>query len=50
MDGTIHKMVADVAVLARSSVLLVRYGDTSKYDRQVGWFPARRLLGARRGP
>lgn len=34
----IHKLVADVCVIAESHVLLVRYKDTSKYDQQEGWF------------
>ena len=33
-----HKLVADVAVLAGDSVLLVRYRDVSRYDGQSGWF------------
>ncbi|MEX2646164.1 MAG: NUDIX domain-containing protein [Gaiellaceae bacterium] len=32
------KLVADVALLAGDEVLLVRYRDTSDYDRQAGWF------------
>ena len=32
------KLVADVAVLERNKVLLLRYEDTSKYDHQSGWF------------
>ena len=32
------KVVADVAVRARDSVLLVRYEDVSKYDGERGWF------------
>ncbi len=38
MDCTAHKLVADVALRAENHVLLVRYRDTSKYDRQRGWF------------
>jgi ADP-ribose pyrophosphatase YjhB (NUDIX family) len=38
MECRIHKLVADVSVLAGGRVLLVKYGDTSKYDRQTGWF------------
>jgi ADP-ribose pyrophosphatase YjhB (NUDIX family) len=34
----IHKLVADVAILAEGQVLLVKYRDTSKYDHQRGWF------------
>ena len=33
-----HKLVADVCLLARDAVLLVRYRDVSKYDGQHGWF------------
>ncbi|OGS60043.1 MAG: hypothetical protein A3K59_08915 [Euryarchaeota archaeon RBG_19FT_COMBO_69_17] len=33
-----HKLVADVAVLSRGRVLLVRYEDVSGYDGQRGWF------------
>ena len=32
------RLVADVAVVARDHVLLVRYRDTSKYDGEEGWF------------
>jgi ADP-ribose pyrophosphatase YjhB (NUDIX family) len=32
------KLVADVAVVADSRVLLVRYEDVSRYDGQRGWF------------
>src|SRR5439155_603670 len=38
MDCTVHKLVADVAVLADRQVLLVRYQDTRNYDGQRGWF------------
>jgi ADP-ribose pyrophosphatase YjhB (NUDIX family) len=38
MDCKVHKLVADVALLAAGEVLLVRYADTSKYDGQKGWF------------
>lgn len=34
----LHKLVADVALLAEGHVLMVRYRDTSKYDNQSGWF------------
>ncbi len=34
----VHKLVADVAVLAQEKVLLVKYADTDKYDHQKGWF------------
>ena len=38
MDCTVHKLVADVAVVAQEHVLFVRYRDTSRYDGQSGWF------------
>jgi ADP-ribose pyrophosphatase YjhB (NUDIX family) len=38
MECRVHKLVADVALRAEGRVLLVRYRDTSKYDRQTGWF------------
>src|SRR6058998_4295066 len=38
MDCTVHKLVADIAVLADRQVLLVRYKDTRSYDGQQGWF------------
>ncbi|HEY5574743.1 MAG TPA: NUDIX domain-containing protein [Anaerolineales bacterium] len=41
MDGKeckIHKLVADVLVLAQGQVLLARYDDVRKYDGQEGWF------------
>ncbi len=34
----VHKLVADVLVLAQGQVLLVRYNDVRKYDGQKGWF------------
>ena len=34
----VHKLVADVALVAADEVLFVRYRDTSRYDRQAGWF------------
>jgi ADP-ribose pyrophosphatase YjhB (NUDIX family) len=34
----VHKLVADVAVVAAGRVLFVRYRDTSRYDGQAGWF------------
>ena len=34
----IHKLVADILVLAQGRVLLVRYNDVRKYDGQEGWF------------
>jgi len=33
-----HRLVADVALVSRGSVLLVRYRDVSRYDGQRGWF------------
>ncbi len=38
MECTVHKLVADVAVLAGRQVLLVRYKETRTYDGQRGWF------------
>lgn len=38
VECTVHKLVADVAIVARDNVLLVRYRDTSNYDGQSGWF------------
>jgi ADP-ribose pyrophosphatase YjhB (NUDIX family) len=32
------KLVADVMVLSRGEVLLVRYADSAKYDDETGWF------------
>lgn len=37
-DCKIHRLVADVALMAEGKVLLVRYKDVSKYDNQRGWF------------
>ncbi len=37
-ECSVHKRVADVAVVAAGQVLFVRYRDTSSYDGQVGWF------------
>ena len=37
-DCKIHKLVADVLVLAEGKTLLVRYNDLRKYDGQKGWF------------
>jgi len=34
----VHKLVADILVLAEGRVLLVRYKDIRKYDGQEGWF------------
>ena len=33
-----HSLIADVAVVARGKVLLVRYSDVSNYDDEPGWF------------
>ena len=33
-----HSLIADVAVIAEGSVLLVRYGDAEQYDGETGWF------------
>lgn len=38
MDREVHKLIADVAVLAGERVLLVKYRDVSAYDGQGGWF------------
>jgi ADP-ribose pyrophosphatase YjhB (NUDIX family) len=38
MECQIHKLVADIAVLADDHVVLVRYRDTGAYDGQRGWF------------
>jgi ADP-ribose pyrophosphatase YjhB (NUDIX family) len=38
MECTVHKLVADVALVAEDRVLFVRYRDTAKYDGQTGWF------------
>lgn len=32
------KLIADVAILANSSILFVKYTDINKYDHQKGWF------------
>jgi len=34
----IHKLVADICLLAEGKVLLVRYRDVRKYDGETGWF------------
>jgi len=44
MECTVHKLVADIAVLADRQVLLVRYKDTRSYDGQQGWFLPARIL------
>ena len=33
-----HKLVADVAVISRGEVVLVKYKDPRRYDGQTGWF------------
>jgi ADP-ribose pyrophosphatase YjhB (NUDIX family) len=38
MDCTVHKLVADVALLAEDRALFVRYRDATGYDSQDGWF------------
>ena len=38
MDCRVHRLVADVAVVAGDRVLLVRYLDVKRYDGQRGWF------------
>jgi ADP-ribose pyrophosphatase YjhB (NUDIX family) len=38
MECKVHRLVADVALFAEGRVLLVKYRDTSRYDRQAGWF------------
>ncbi len=34
----LHKLMADIAVVAQKKVLLVKYVNTEKYDHQKGWF------------
>lgn len=38
MECKVHKLVADVAAIAEGQVLMVKYGDVSRYDGQRGWF------------
>jgi ADP-ribose pyrophosphatase YjhB (NUDIX family) len=38
VECTVHKLVADVTLVAQHRVLFVRYRDTSGYDGQTGWF------------
>jgi ADP-ribose pyrophosphatase YjhB (NUDIX family) len=39
MDGCgAHKLVADVTLVEHGRVVLTRYRDVTKYDRQRGWF------------
>lgn len=33
-----HSLIADVAIMSKGKVLLVRYADTNRYDHQAGWF------------
>lgn len=33
-----HSLIADVAVMAAGSVLMVKYADAEQYDGQTGWF------------
>jgi ADP-ribose pyrophosphatase YjhB (NUDIX family) len=33
-----HSLIADVALMADRSVLLVRYKDAEQYDGETGWF------------
>jgi len=37
-DCRVHKLIADVAVLAGDRALFVRYRDVREYDGQRGWF------------
>jgi ADP-ribose pyrophosphatase YjhB (NUDIX family) len=37
-ECSVHSLICDVAVLARGTVLLVRYADMAKYDDEPGWF------------
>lgn len=32
------KLIADLTIFSRGSVLLVRYSDSNAYDHQTGWF------------
>ena len=34
----VHKLIADVAILAEHGVVLARYRDVRRYDGQHGWF------------
>lgn len=38
MECAVHKLIADVAVIAEGEVLLVRYRNAERYDDQTGWF------------
>jgi len=35
---TIHTLIADVILLAEGQVLLVKYKEAEKYDKETGWF------------
>lgn len=37
-DCTVHRLIADICVVAEDHVLLVRYDDTAGHDGQPGWF------------
>jgi ADP-ribose pyrophosphatase YjhB (NUDIX family) len=43
-ECAIHKLIADVAVIAEDQVLMVRYEDANQYDHQSGWFLPDRTL------
>jgi ADP-ribose pyrophosphatase YjhB (NUDIX family) len=38
MNCRVHKLVADLTLVAEGRVALVRYRDVSRYDGQRGWF------------
>jgi ADP-ribose pyrophosphatase YjhB (NUDIX family) len=38
VECEIHKLVADLALVAEGQALFVKYRDTSSYDGQSGWF------------
>jgi ADP-ribose pyrophosphatase YjhB (NUDIX family) len=46
----VHRLVADVALLAAGKVALVKYGDPSLYDGQRGWFLPDDLLAEMEHP
>ena len=35
---SVHTLIADVILLAEGQVLLVKYKQAEKYDKQTGWF------------
>jgi len=37
-DCSVHTLIADVILLAEGQVLLVKYKQAEKYDKQTGWF------------